>query len=122
MPRIILYHEPTELYLEYSTVVDAPVTVAVPRDEMHSYLVKRYGEGVDGETSTDSRLDRAKAVGSSELWTTNTLEEAVYCNHAGRDGTRMSYEQFVDWFFVRRMGAESPPQTPVGDAPRLEED
>jgi hypothetical protein len=88
------------MYLEYSTVVDAPTTIAVTREEMRAYLIKRDGEGYDQGAWIDDRLDRAERQGSSCMLPGSTLESEVLCNHAGKDETTMSVEQFIRYFFV----------------------
>ncbi len=100
MPGYILYHKPTNMYLEYSTVVDAPTTIAVTREEMRAYLIKRDGDGGDDGRAVDERLERAERQGSSCRFFGSTLESEVRGNRAGKDGTEMSVEQFIRYFFV----------------------
>jgi hypothetical protein len=99
MPKLILCHAETDLYLEYSTVVDAPTTIAVTREEMRKHLIERDGHGGNGGLAVDDRLDRAKRKGSSGYLDTD-LRDAIICNRAGRGETEMTYEQFVRFFFV----------------------
>jgi hypothetical protein len=124
VPKPILYHAETDLYLEYSTVVDAPTTIAVPRDEMRAYLIKRDGDGGDDGRAVDERLDRAKRKGSSAHGS-DDLRSAIICNRAGRDETEMSFAQFERFFFIEHAlrraeydasGNTTPP--PAGDLVR----
>ena len=120
MPRYILHHRDTDMYLEYSTVVDAPVTIAVTRDEMRAYLIKRDGDGGDDGREVDERLNRAKRTGTSCRHPGGSLESEITCNRAGRDETEMSREQFIRYFFtehaIRRVEYETMTMAPpVGD-------
>lgn len=99
MPKPILYHAETDLYIEYSTIVDAPTTIAVPRDEMREHLIERDGHGGNGGLAIDERLDRAKRKGSSSHLD-ESLRDAIICNRAGRDETEMTFDQFVRFFFT----------------------
>lgn len=126
MPLYILYHKPTNMYLEYSTVVDAPTTIAVTREEMRAYLIKRDGDGGDDGRAVDERLERAERKGSSCMLPGSTLELEVLCNLAGKNETTMSVEQFIRYFFIeheeRRAEYPNRETLPVGEVRREGDD
>lgn len=116
MPSYILYHEPTDLYLEYSTVCDAPTTYAVPHDQMRQYLIERDGHGGDGGRAVDERLGRARSKGCSSRDPSEDLSSAITCNRAGLEETEMSFDQFVRYYFTERRGVLLPDDCrPVGE-------
>lgn len=119
MPRYILHHEETGLFLEYSTIVDAPVSTAAPYDEFLEFMCHEYGHH-DVE-SHKARLERARVKGCSSHDPTEDLRSAIICNRAGRDETEMSFEQFVKHYFIDRGGMESSDERPVGEVKRDEE-
>lgn len=121
MPGFILYHKPTDLYLEYSTVVDAPVTYSCTREQMRNHLLHRDGHGHDNGAWIDERLDRAVRKGSSDRDERATLETTISCNRAGKGETEMSPEQFIRHYFTERRGVLLPDERPVGDAPQDDE-
>lgn len=97
-----------EHYVDWSTICDAPLTRGMTREE----IVQWYE---DNETAHKAqqlpgRLARADATGTSSL--NDTLKWLIASNRAGRDETRLTREQLVDWL-VHRKG-EGPP--PVGTA------
>lgn len=79
-----------EEYVEWSTVVDAPVTYAMTRDEMTDYLREEYGR--QREHETPARLARCDVRGHSALWPSagNSAEDFIRGNHAGQDGREAS--------------------------------
>lgn len=88
-----------EEYVEWSTVVDAPVTYAMTRDEMTAYLREEYGR--QREHETPARLDRCDKQGHSALWgqsANETVEEFIRGNRAGPDESEASLEQLRELF------------------------
>lgn len=85
MPTYILMHKHSgvALYHEYGTVVDAPVSAAMTREEFEVYYRERNGEnGMDG---LPARLARADAHGSSSRLAPTSFNEEIRCNRAGPD-------------------------------------
>lgn len=71
-------------YVEWSTVVDAPVSYVLTRDE-----IKRAVGGPDIE----ERLNRADERGTSMLAPAITLESLAVCNRAGPKESCLSLEE-----------------------------
>lgn len=88
-------------YLEYSSVVDAPVTWGCTRKEFEAYYRKEYGES--GMQDLASRLERADGKGSSSHLD-KSIEDAICCNRAGRDESRLTLEQLIEFYCVARKG------------------
>lgn len=79
MPRFVCHHK--GVFFEWSTVVDAPVTIGMSLDEFSEYYKAQYGE-YDFEREFEDRIERATAKGTSSLQYTN-LRELVQHNRAG---------------------------------------
>lgn len=101
MPTYIIKHTlPTgeDRYLAWSTIVDAPVTYGVTLQELRDYWQGEYGRRGLAD------LDRRLANGGDP----ETLARVQPTNRAGVDETRLSIEQIVDYYFVRRGKGERP--------------
>lgn len=81
-------------YVEYSTIVDAPVTAPMTRVEMAQYLRDEYGRSE--EHATEERLARCDAKGTSSLLEPSA-ESAVACNRFGPGESEMSYSELIAW-------------------------
>lgn len=82
MPRYILKIADDE-YVDWSTIVDAPVSYIVTRAE----AVARWGK---------DRIGRADAYTTSLIepeYGPNCAEEAIACNRAGPDESQLTLEQ-----------------------------
>lgn len=82
MSRIIIKIK--EFYLEWSTVVDAPVTYGMSLDEFKKYYLQEYGEY--GRMSLQDRLERVEKTGMSSIAPYKSLKELIVRNHAGPNG------------------------------------
>ena len=101
MPHYIIKHtlpDGEDRYLCWSTIVDAPITYGVTRDELRGFWFARWG--VAGALDFDRRV---AAGGDPE-----TLEYIWSVNRAGADETRISVAQIVDFYIVRRGEGERP--------------
>ena len=67
-----------DLYFEWATVVDSPVTYGMTKDEMTEHIRYRYGQS--GIEELPRRLDRVEKQGTSGL---GTLDELLEFNRAG---------------------------------------
>lgn len=95
MPRYIV--KINNQYLEWSTVVDAPVTFGMSLDEFKEYYRDEYGES--GMNGLGKRLKRVEEKGvSSHL--DNSLDSLLSFNRAGPKEThlplRLIEEAFCD--------------------------
>lgn len=70
-------------YMEWSTIVDAPVTNGMTLEEFVKYYMGKYG--VRGMDALGERLDRVEKFGHSALGPSMTLTELLEHNHAGKN-------------------------------------
>lgn len=91
---------PLRPYLEWSSIVDAPLTYGMNIATLRRYIKEEYG--MDGLRSLDARLERVDLKGTSSF-VYKSAEEAVSCNRAGDGETRLTMAQIVD-FYCERMG------------------
>lgn len=89
MGRYICHHE--GFFFEWSTVVDAPVTYAMPREEFEQFYREEYGRSRMDEF--ERRMARATETGTSAHG--YTLAEVVSGNRAGPDETEATFEQII---------------------------
>lgn len=88
MPRYIikLNDGSRDYYLEWSTIVDAPVSKGMSREELRSYIKHLYDlEGL--EALDNDRLPRVDAKGTSSILHKDAHETIKY-NRAGRAYTK----------------------------------
>lgn len=90
MPRFLL--KLSSKIVEWSTIVDAPITQPMTREELQEYIREQYGE--EGLRRLPSRLVDMDLYGASSG---ETPREAVTCNRAGEGETEMSYVQLCAW-------------------------
>ena len=90
MPRHVL-KLPNDRYMEWSTVVDAPVTRAVPLDEFRDYYLDEYGSS--REEYLLKCLARAEADGCSAEGI--SLATLISCNRAGPQGSELSLDEIM---------------------------
>lgn len=107
MPRYIirLTEGGRAWYLEWSTVVDAPVTFGMPLDEFRRYYRETYG--TEGMRGLPDRLERAKRTGSSSMvGGYMTADDAITPNRAGPHETELSKAEIIDWYCKKRKDPE----------------
>lgn len=94
MPRyIIKLHSSSrrkDYYLEWSTVVDAPVTRGMSLDEFKEYYRNHSGDRVD---SLDVRLLRVEKTGTSAF--NETLKSVIADNKAGENGKHLTFNELL---------------------------
>lgn len=122
MPRYICHRnlEGVDLFLEWSTVVDAPVTYAMTEDEFRVYHREEYGRSSDD--GVDERIARAKTKGCSSRDPNETFEDLIRCNRAGANETEMSERQIVEYYFRdfrQRRSEDDGSSLPVGTVVRV---
>lgn len=93
-------------YLEWSSVVDAPVTTGMTLPELRRYIREEYGR--DGLRFLPERLERVKLKGSSTL-DDASADDVLSFNRAGESETRLSKEQIID-YYCRRQGIGAKPR------------
>ena len=92
-------------YLEWSTVVDAPVTWGMSLSAFMDYYQNEYG--VAGMNELDVRLARVTKKGNSAIGG----RFSVGYNRAGLNESQLTRAEIVEWYCVRkedpRKGVES---------------
>lgn len=97
MPRYIVKLK--NHYLEYSTIVDAPVTWGMPLEEFKKYYQQEYG--LDGMRSLPERLERVEAKGTSSQLD-DSAEDCLSCNRAGPDETELTVDEIYQAYCLRQ--------------------
>jgi hypothetical protein len=100
-------------YLEYSTIVDAPVTTGMTRDEFERHYVEQYG--LTSVHDMRRRLAVVDKKGTSSMLHATVVETISY-NRAGKDESRLTVSQLVDYYVTRQCEGEQP----VGTSTRIE--
>lgn len=98
MGRCIAYHD--GLFLEWSSVVDAPVTFGMTEAELRKHIAEHYG--TEGLRVADSRIERAKRVGTSYLDNNESFDDLVSFNRAGPNETQLTKEQLIRIYMVEK--------------------
>lgn len=87
-----------DFYLEWSTIVDAPITYGLGLVDFVAYYRGQYGaKGMEG---LQARLDRADAVGISAL-DGSTLEGILKGNRAGEGETPLTEPELYRKYCLR---------------------
>lgn len=97
MPRYII--KLGNFYLEWSTVVDAPVTFGMPIEEFKEYCQAEYGR--NGCRDLERRLERVEECGTSSLGLLTPFE-IMKGNRAGRDESKLSLFNIVRAYCFRQ--------------------
>lgn len=85
--------------VEWSTIVDGPLTEPLTRKEMERHLVKQYG--IEGTRDLKERFERLDRKGTTSMFH-ESAEAAVRNNRAGPNESRISYDDLVAWAKSRR--------------------
>lgn len=96
MPRYIIKLD--DHYLEWSTIVDAPVTYGMTLEQFKHYYKDEYG--AEGMRRLGERLQRVDDHGCSAFG--ETLDALLAFNRAGVGETCLTKEQIIDHFVHRR--------------------
>lgn len=103
-----------EWYVEWSTVVDAPVTFGMNREELIEYLFEQEGykwHDLDDprileiiERDVSNRLERIDQKGTS-FYHYRSADFIKY-NRAGKNETRLDLNQLIDWYCIQKKDPE----------------
>lgn len=96
MPRYIAHYN--GWFFEWSTVVDAPVTKAMHREEFEQFYKEEYGNR--GIEDLEARLSRAITFGCS-AFDGHSLYELIKGNRAGPKETELSFEEILNQIGVK---------------------
>lgn len=86
-----------DMYLEWSSIVDAPTTYGMTLDELTEHI--RYQQGVAGLYELPYRLERVEKTGSSEIG--GSIDDVKY-NRAGPNETKLTVEEIYDAYCLRK--------------------
>ena len=81
-------------YLEWSTIVDAPVTWGMSFSAFQDYYLREYGES--GFEELDSRMKRVVKKGHSAFG-----DFDIDFNRAGTDEACLSRDEIIEWYCVK---------------------
>jgi len=90
MPRYIIKLD--NLYCEWSTIVDAPVSQLLPLEQFKTYYQRRYGE--EGIYELPDRLSRVEQNGISAYFY-QTVNDLIRTNRAGKNEKKLSKKQII---------------------------
>ena len=94
-------HEGRDWYLIWSTVVDAPVTCAMTREELEDHV--RHWDGQRAAEALPARLERCDKYGHCFVdYDRGGAEGVVRCNRAGAEETSLTPEQVWELSVRRR--------------------
>jgi hypothetical protein len=94
MPHYIIKIK--DRYLEWSTIVDAPVTYGMTLDELKSYIKSEYG--TQGLADLPNRLKRVEGTGTSSF--VSTLQNTLDGNRAGENETTLTIDEIYQKYCV----------------------
>ncbi len=97
---IKLANEEKSWYLEWSTVVDAPVTRFDSLEELKEYYQAEYGRSAMYEL--DKRLARVEEKGTSSF-IHESADDLISYNRAGQNGTCLSKEQIIKYYCTEEL-------------------
>jgi len=123
MPKFIIKMEKDgeERYLEWSTIVDAPVTYGMPYDEfLEYYRVEHGARSMDDLLSECGRMERVRKNGTSEHGS-KSVHDTISCNRAGDKESEITYDEIWQKYVVEREDDGDPEEQgdPLGDFDRL---
>jgi hypothetical protein len=98
MPRFIVRlkdRKGDHHYLEWSTVVDAPVTQGMTKEDFIYYYRRKYGS--EGDTTLEERMERVEKKGTSSL-IDDSDEDVVLVNRAGPKESPLHYDEIVQFY------------------------
>lgn len=89
-----------DMYLEWSTVVDAPTTFGMTLDDFRQYYQQMYGS--DGMRDLDSRLARVAEHGSSAIPPCYWMPNLISANRAGPDESCLTIKEIYRAYCLRK--------------------
>ena len=81
-----------DYYLEWSTIVDAPVTPGMSLDDFKEYYKERHG--ADAFAKLPERLERVEVNGVSAFGY-QSLKSLISCNRAGENEKHLSMSGII---------------------------
>jgi hypothetical protein len=107
MPRFIVKipHAGQDYYLDWSTIVDAPVTYGMSLDEYKEYYRDEYGRAAFEGFEFKQRMERVEAKGTSSMFH-NNVEDLISYNRAGEKETQLDLQGIIQKYIVERQEDE----------------
>lgn len=106
MPRFIIKIHDEKLnkdwYMEWSTIVDAPVTYGYDIESFKEYYKERYG--TEGMRDLPERIERVKQTGCSAFPPYDNIESFLNYNRAGNDETTINKEGILERYCRNHIG------------------
>lgn len=87
----------TEYYMEWSTVLDAPLTNGMSLEDFKIAYKEEYGN--NGMHELEKRLERVEQKGTSSMLDRN-VDDTISCNRAGEKGKKLSKSKIIELFCV----------------------
>jgi len=102
MPRYIikLPCDGQDYFMEWSSVVDAPVTYGMTWDEFQEYYRREHGE--EGMRGLPERMKRVHQSGTSDAVVRDSVQKWVKYNRAGENEKQLTYEEILDAYVRKR--------------------
>lgn len=88
-------HDGTDWYLEWGSIVDAPVTNGMTREEFCIYYRDRYGR--TGQLDLPGRMARVDRKDVS-AWDYDSADHLLQGNRAGEDETELTREEILEHY------------------------
>lgn len=86
-------------YLLWSTIVDAPVSWGLTREEFERFYARQYGE--QGMARLPERMARVDRKGTS-AFNVESADDTMWLNRAGPDEIALSKAEIIEWYVRRR--------------------
>lgn len=87
----------TEYYLEWSTIVDAPITWGMSLEEFKIYYKEEYGR--EGMRGLEERLVKVEKTGHS-AYGNITVDQIIDLNRAGVQEENLSKEEIIQKYCI----------------------
>lgn len=97
MGRIIIKIK--DRYLEWSSIVDAPVTFGMNKEELEKYHLEEYG--VNGHRDFKNRMERVELTGTSNK-TRLSIADVIKGNQAGPNESELTIEEIYQAYCLRK--------------------
>ncbi len=92
--KIIDPQDNKDYFMEWSTIVDAPVTWGMSLEEFRQYTKGEYGR--QGLNDLQERLDRVALKGSSGHPPYDDMKDVIKNNHAGENESEIDEEGLLN--------------------------
>ncbi len=85
-----------QYYIEWSTILDRPLTNGMDLIDFISYYKKKY-KGVRNEDELKIRLERVEIKGTSS-YLDGCLEDTILCNRAGKNESNLTLDKIIELY------------------------